>query len=250
MKVSRPDLDVWLITGDGDSMSIGGNHLIHVLRRNLNINILMFNNEIYGLTKGQYSPTSPLGTVKKSTPMGSLDRPFNPIQLVLGSQATFVARSVDMDPGHLGKILAAAHQHQGTSFVEILQNCVIFNKDFYKDSMERSVRPDRTVDLCPGEPLIYGAEKEKGLRFADLQVVGCDPQEAMRWDAATQSSAPGYLMAGLPEIPGMPTPIGIFRDVEAPCYDEAVNAQVDTAVQNAGSATIHDLVYGGETWTV
>ncbi len=250
LKVARPDLDVWLITGDGDSMSIGGNHLIHVLRRNLNITILMFNNEIYGLTKGQYSPTSPLGTVKKSTPMGSVDRPFNPLQLVLGSQATFVARSVDMDPAHLGKTLEAAHQHKGTSFVEILQNCVIFNKDFYKDSMERSVRPDRTVDLIPGQPVVFGKEKDKGLRFDGMEIQGCAPEQAMVWDPSTATSAPGYLMSTLPQVEGMPTPIGIFRDVQAPTYDEAVNSQVDTAVANASEPTVRDLVYDGETWEV
>ena len=182
--------------------------------------------------------------------MGSVDRPFNPLQLVLGSQATFVARSVDMDPAHLGKTLEAAHQHKGTSFIEILQNCVIFNKDFYKDSMERSVRPDRTVDLIPGEPVIYGKEKDRGLRFEGMDIQGCAPEQAMVWDPSTATSAPGYLMSTLPQIDGMPTPIGIFRDVEAPTYDDAVNAQVSAAQANAKDATVRELVYGGETWTV
>ncbi|HPF13917.1 MAG: 2-oxoacid:ferredoxin oxidoreductase subunit beta [Planctomycetes bacterium] len=250
LKVARPDLDVWLITGDGDSMSIGGNHLIHVLRRNVNITILMFNNEIYGLTKGQYSPTSPVGTVKKSTPMGSVDRPFNPLQLVLGSQATFVARSVDADPGHLGKILKAAHEHQGTSFVEILQNCVIFNKDFYKDAMERSVRPDKTVDLVAGEPVVYGKERDKGLRFHDMQVEACAPGDALVWNPSGPNSAPGFLMAGLSEQAGMPTPIGIFRDYQALRYDTEVNSQVQKAVAKSGQGNLKDLVYAGETWQV
>ncbi|MDF1837914.1 MAG: 2-oxoacid:ferredoxin oxidoreductase subunit beta [Planctomycetota bacterium] len=250
LKVANPDLDVWLITGDGDSMSIGGNHLIHVLRRNLNINILMFNNEIYGLTKGQYSPTSPVGTRKKTTPMGSVDRPFNPLQLVLGSQATFVARSVDSDPKHLGKILAAAHQHKGTSFVEILQNCVIFNKDFYSDSMDRSVRADRTVDLSPGEPIVYGKDSDKGLRLNGFEMEACAAADADVWNASTSSAAPGFMLSDITSVDGMPMPLGIFRDVDALCYDEGVTQQVAASVPESGPPSLKDLVWGGDTCNV
>jgi len=250
LKVANPDLDVWLITGDGDSMSIGGNHLIHILRRNLNINILMFNNEIYGLTKGQYSPTSPVGTRKKTTPMGSVDRPFNPLQLALGSQATFVARSVDSDPKHLGKILAAAHQHKGTSFVEILQNCVIFNKDFYAENIERSVRADRTVDLSPGEPMVYGKESDKGLRLNGFEMEPCSAADADVWNPSTRSAAPGFMLSDITGIDGMPMPMGIFRDVDAVCYDEAVTQQVKASVPETGPPSLKNLVWGGDTWTV
>ncbi|MEZ6005854.1 MAG: 2-oxoacid:ferredoxin oxidoreductase subunit beta [Planctomycetota bacterium] len=250
LKVARPDLDIWMITGDGDSMSIGGNHLIHVLRRNPNIKILVFNNEIYGLTKGQYSPTSPQGTVKKSTPMGSLDRPFNPLQLALGSQATFVARSVDADPKHLGATLEAAHKHQGTAFVEIMQNCVIFNKDFYKESMERAVRMERTVSLEPGQPILYGADKDKGLRFNGLEVEMCSAAEADTWNPSTRSSGPGYIMASIDEMEGFPMPLGIFRQVQAPAYDDQVRLQVQAAIEKRGKRTLKDLLYSGETWTV
>ncbi|MBL4769717.1 MAG: 2-oxoacid:ferredoxin oxidoreductase subunit beta [Planctomycetes bacterium] len=250
LKVANPDLDIWLVTGDGDSMSIGGNHLIHVLRRNLNITILMFNNEIYGLTKGQYSPTSPLGTRKKTTPMGSVDRPFNPLQLALGSQATFVARTVDSDPKHMAKVIAAAHKHKGTSFVEILQNCVIFNKDFYSDSMDRSVRADRTVDLWPGEPMVYGKERDKGLKLNGFEIEGCSASDADVWNPSTRSSAPGVLLSGITDIDGMPMPMGIFRDVEALVYDEAVAAQVNASIPESGPPPLKDLVWGGETWEV
>ncbi len=250
LKVANPDLDVWLITGDGDSMSIGGNHLIHALRRNLNINILMFNNEIYGLTKGQYSPTSPVGTRKKTTPMGSVDRPFNPLQLALGSQATFVARSVDSDPKHLGKILAAAHQHKGTSFVEILQNCVIFNKDFYSQNIDRSVRADRTVDLSPGEPMVFGKEKDKGLRLNGFEMESCGAADADVWNPSTSSAAPGFMLSDITSIEGMPMPMGVFRDVEAVCYDEAVTQQVKASVPDSGPPSLKELVWGGDTWAV
>jgi 2-oxoglutarate ferredoxin oxidoreductase subunit beta len=250
LKVANPDLDVWLITGDGDSMSIGGNHLIHVLRRNLNINILMFNNEIYGLTKGQYSPTSPVGTRKKTTPMGSVDRPFNPLQLALGAQATFVARTVDSDPKHMAKVLAAAHQHKGTSFVEILQNCVIFNKDFYSANIDRAVRADRTVDLFPGEPMVYGKESDKGLRLNGFEMEFCSAAEADVWNPSTRSAAPGFMMSDITAIDGMPMPMGIFRDVDASCYDEGVTQQVKSSIPESGPPSLRDLVWGGDTWTV
>ncbi|MCA9000297.1 MAG: 2-oxoacid:ferredoxin oxidoreductase subunit beta [Planctomycetes bacterium] len=250
LKIANPELDIWLITGDGDSMSIGGNHLIHALRRNLNINILMFNNEIYGLTKGQYSPTSPLGTRKKTTPMGSVDRPFNPLQLALGSQGTFVARSVDADPKHLGSVLEAAHKHKGTSFIEILQNCVIFNKDFYAGTMDRSVRPDKTVDLIPGKPMVYGANQEKGLRLNGFEIESCDAADADVWNPSTQGSAPGFMLSEITAFEGMPMPIGIFRNVEALCYDEEVKRQVDASIPADGLPSLESLVWGGETWKV
>lgn len=250
VKTANPELDVWIITGDGDSLSIGGNHLAHILRRNLDVNILMFNNEIYGLTKGQYSPTSPVGTRKKSTPMGSIDRPFEPLQFVLGARATFVARTIDQDIQHMTKVLAAADAHRGTSFVEILQNCVIFNKDFYVADVDRKVRPDRTVDLVPGEPMVYGADRDKGLRFDGLEVTRCAAADADVWRADTRSSAPAVLLSGMVDEPDMPLPVGIFRDVPADVYEAGVNAQIDDAVARKGAGNLKDLVYAGETWTV
>ncbi|MEM6671205.1 MAG: 2-oxoacid:ferredoxin oxidoreductase subunit beta [Planctomycetota bacterium] len=255
LKVANPDLDVWIVTGDGDALSIGGNHLAHILRRNLDVNILLFNNEIYGLTKGQYSPTSPVGTRKKSTPMGSVDRPFEPAQFALGSQATFVARTIDQDQKHMAKTLEAAAAHRGTSFIEILQNCVIFNKDFYSETVDRKVRPDRTIDLAPGEPLVYGADRSKGLRFTlggdtGFAVERCSADDAAAWQPQATSPAAAFLLAGMRDDPEMPVPIGVFRDVAAPIYETGVRAQVDDAIATKGAGDLKDLVYSGEIWTV
>ena len=250
VKVANPELDVWIVTGDGDSLSIGGNHLAHILRRNLDVNILMFNNEIYGLTKGQYSPTSPVGTKKKSTPMGSIDRPFEPAQFALGSQATFVARTIDQDQKHMAKTLQAAAAHKGTSFIEILQNCVIFNKDFYAANVEKKVRPDRTIDLSAGEPMIYGSDRDKGLRFKGFEVERCSADEADVWQPGTPSPAPAVLLAGMRDDPEMPVPVGVLRSVEAPIYETGVNAQVEDAIHQKGAGSLKDLVYDGELWTV
>ncbi|MEM1450872.1 MAG: 2-oxoacid:ferredoxin oxidoreductase subunit beta [Planctomycetota bacterium] len=250
VKVANPELDVWIVTGDGDSLSIGGNHLAHILRRNLDVNILMFNNEIYGLTKGQYSPTSPVGTKKKSTPMGSIDRPFEPVQFALGSQATFVARTIDQDQKHMSKTLAAAAAHRGTSFIEVLQNCVIFNKDFYASTVEKKVRPERTIDLSPGNPLVYGGDSDKGLRFRGFEVERCAADEADVWHSDTQSPAPAVLLSGMRDDEQMPVPIGVFRNVEAPIYETGVHAQVEDAIARKGEGDLRDLVYAGEVWTV
>ncbi|MFT5290292.1 MAG: 2-oxoglutarate ferredoxin oxidoreductase subunit beta [Planctomycetota bacterium] len=250
VKASNPDMDVWLVTGDGDALSIGGNHLAHILRRNVNVNIMLFNNEIYGLTKGQYSPTSPVGTKKKSTPLGSIDRPFNPVSFALGCNATFVARTLDTDAKHMAKIFAAAAAHQGTSFIEILQNCVIFNKDFYNGTVAKPVRADKTIDLVPGEKLIFGKEKDKGLRVNGWEVEICSAEEADTWSAETSSSAPAVMMASLGDDEDKPSPLGIFRDVKASVYEEGVNAQIDAAIAKKGPGKIEDLVHTGERWTI
>ncbi|MEO1698028.1 MAG: 2-oxoacid:ferredoxin oxidoreductase subunit beta [Planctomycetota bacterium] len=255
VKTANPDLDVWIITGDGDSLSIGGNHLAHILRRNLDVNILMFNNEIYGLTKGQYSPTSPVGTRKKSTPLGSVDRPFEPVQFALGSRATFVARTIDQDVTHMTETIRRADAHRGTSFVEILQNCVIFNKDFYSADVDKKVRPDRTIDLRPGEPLVYGKEKDKGLRFAmspekGFTVERCAAADADVWNPSVDSPASAMLLTSLSEDPDLPLPVGLFRDVPGAVYETGVNAQVEDAVATKGAGELKDLVYAGELWEV
>ena len=191
VKVANPDLHVWMVTGDGDALSIGGNHLIHAMRRNLNIKVLLFNNRIYGLTKGQYSPTSDVGTRTGSTPMGSLDAPFNPIALALGAGAGFVARTVDTQIPHLKKVLQAAHEYEGFAFIEILQNCVIFNNNVFEHVVAKGVRDDRQVDLVPGQPMVYGKEGDKGLKFMpdSIEVVAADQADV--WDPSGETGGYG-----------------------------------------------------------
>ncbi|MFT7670162.1 MAG: 2-oxoglutarate ferredoxin oxidoreductase subunit beta [Planctomycetota bacterium] len=247
---ANPDLATWLVTGDGDALSIGGNHLAHCLRRNLDINILLFNNEIYGLTKGQYSPTSPEGTRTKTSPMGSVDRPFNPISFALGCNATFVARTVDTNLKHMASVFKAAAAHKGCSFVEIYQNCVIFNDGWFEEDMGKKVRDDRTIDLRPGEPLIYGKESDKGLRVEGFQVVKCEPKDASIWDPTIKSAAAAFQMSTLDYEDDLPRPIGIYRAVDGLVFDEAINAQLDMAVEKKGRGTLQDLIYAGETWEV
>jgi 2-oxoglutarate/2-oxoacid ferredoxin oxidoreductase subunit beta len=250
VKTSNPELDVWIVTGDGDALSIGGNHLAHILRRNLDVNILLFNNEIYGLTKGQYSPTSPVGTRKKSTPMGSVDRPFNPISFALGANATFTARTIDVDAKHMSSIFAAAAAHKGTSFIEIMQNCVIFNKDFYNDTVAKPVRADMTVSLNPGEKVVYGKDKDKGLKITKDGVVKCSASEADVWDPTNESAGAAFAYSHLDSQPDMPQPLGVFRAVEATIYEEGVNAQVEAAIAKKGAGEMKDLVYAGERWKI
>jgi 2-oxoglutarate ferredoxin oxidoreductase subunit beta len=249
-KVANPDLDVWVVTGDGDGMSIGGNHLIHTLRRNVDLKILLFNNQIYGLTKGQYSPTSPQGQVTKTSPYGAVDAPFNPLNLALGAGATFVARTVDTQPKHLKATLAAAAAHKGTAFVEIWQNCVIFNDGAFKQYTTKEVRDDATVDLVPGQPVVFGKDLEKGLK------VGCNgseivsAEEAMVWQADTDSPVPAFLMSQLDNEPDRPTAIGIFRAVERPLFDRMHQAQGQAVLDKKGPGTLKDLIYTKDAWTV
>src|SRR6187397_1174483 len=221
IKLANPELSVWLVTGDGDGLSIGGNHMIHALRRNLDVKILLFNNEIYGLTKGQYSPTSPVGLKTKSTPYGSVDRPFNPISLALGAGATFVARTIDTHMKHMAGVLKAAAAHKGSAFVEIYQNCVIFNDKCFDDFADKGVREDKTIDLVPGQPLTFGKTRDKGIRFAGFGLLGVPAAEASVWDASTTSPGPAFMLSHLHDDPEMPNPIGIFRDVQASVFDEA-----------------------------
>ncbi len=249
-KTANPDLSVWVATGDGDAMSIGGNHLIHALRRNVDVKVLMFNNEIYGLTKGQYSPTSPKGLRTKTTPFGSVDQPFHPIELALGAGATFVARTMDTQPKHMKKILLAAAAHKGSAFVEIWQNCVIFNDGAHHDWTTKDNRAENTVDMVPGEPLLYGAEKEKGLLVDchGTQVVW--PEEATVWDPSTPTPVPGFLMADLDRTDKLPRAVGIFRDVAVETYEEAIHRQIDRVSEETGPRTLKDLIYTSDAWTV
>ena len=250
VKTANPDLSVWLVTGDGDGLSIGGNHLAHALRRNIDLKILLFNNEIYGLTKGQYSPTSPCGQKTKSSPMGSVDRPFNPLRFALGCNATFVARTIDTHQKHMAEVLGAAAQHKGTAFVEIMQNCVIFNKDFYNDFAEKGVRDDRTIDLRPGQPLVFGKEGDKGIAFDGWTPKVVAASDAHTWDPTTATAAPSFTLSTLDEDPAMPVPIGILRSIEAPTFDQGTNAQVQAAIAKKGRGKLEDLIYAGDMWTV
>jgi len=250
IKTANPELSVWLVTGDGDGLSIGGNHMAHILRRNLDIKILLFNNEIYGLTKGQYSPTSPVGLRTKSTPMGSVDRPFNPVSFALGCGATFVARTIDSHLKHMEQVLQAAAHHKGTAFVEIYQNCVIFNDKCFEDFANKGVRDDRTVDLRHGEPMVFGKEHEKGLKIEAWEPRVVAAGEAETWRTDVHSPGPAFAMAQMDASPDLPRPIGIFRNVQAPVFEEAMHQQLNTAVEQKGEGTLEQLIYAGETWTV
>jgi len=250
IKVSDPELSVWIVTGDGDGLSIGGNHLIHILRRNLDVKILLFNNEIYGLTKGQYSPTSRAGLRTKASPYGSIDAPFDPISLALGAGATFAARTIDTDLKHMAGIFKAAAAHKGSAFIEIFQNCVIFNDKVFDEVAEKKVRDDRTIDLVPGEKLIYGADRDKGIRLDGYELEKCSADEATVWNPSTSSSAPGVLLAEIQRGGDMPTPVGIFRDVQRPLFEDGVNEQIRSVTEKKGEGRLKDLVYSGDMWTV
>jgi len=260
LAVARPDLSVWVVTGDGDALSIGGNHLIHTLRRNVNLKILLFNNRIYGLTKGQYSPTSEPGKVTKSTPMGSVDNPFNPVSLALGAEATFVARTVDSDRKHLTSVLRAAAEHRGTSFVEIYQNCPIFNDNAFDAFKNPETRDDAIIPLVHGEPIRFGIDGHLGVvrdGFASLavrEVADLPNGEAdlVVHDAHTEDPAYAFALSRLTDAGVLHrAPVGIFRSVERPAYDDLVRQQVQTAQQTQGTGGgLQSLLTGTDTWTV
>ncbi|OAA26478.1 2-oxoglutarate ferredoxin oxidoreductase subunit beta [Frankia sp. EI5c] len=253
LATSRPDLSVWVVTGDGDALSIGGNHLLHAMRRNVNIKILMFNNRIYGLTKGQYSPTSEVGKITKSTPFGSLDRPYNPASLALGAEATFVARSIDSDRAHLTSVLRAAAEHPGTAFVEIFQNCNIFNDGAFEPLKDRTTRDDVTLKLVDGEPLLFGAERDKGIRRSasgGLEVCAATDEGVLVHDAANLDPSQAFALSRLTGDSHGVTPIGVFRNVDMPTYDEALNQQVEQARTKQGKGDLLGLISGSDTWTI
>ena len=251
LKIARPELEVWVVTGDGDALSIGGNHLIHAMRRNMDLKVLLFNNRIYGLTKGQYSPTTAPGLRTPSTPMGSLDAAFNPVALALGAGATFVARTVDTQIAHLKAIVEAAHRHRGFAFVEILQNCVIFNDGVFDHLVGKEVRDERLVDLRAGQPMTYGKGATHGLRFTPTSIETCPPAEADVWDVAEPSGAAAYRICQGDERGALPVPIGIFRAVERPALDAQIHEQLGAARKAAGGdGTLESLLASGETWQV
>jgi 2-oxoglutarate ferredoxin oxidoreductase subunit beta len=247
---------VWVVGGDGDFTSIGGNHLIHALRRNVNLKLLCFNNRIYGLTKGQYSPTSQVGMVTKSTPYGSIDTPFNPVSLALGAEATFVARTIDSDRKHLTEVLRAAAAHRGAAFVEILQNCDIFNDGAFDILKKPETRDTAVVRLQHGEPIRFGANGEKGVRLAaggglevvDVADVGADT--LLVHDATAPEPGMAFLLSRLGNIDEGVTPIGIFRSVDRATYDDQLQAQLDDALAKQGPGDLAALLASGDTWTI
>ncbi|WP_221441587.1 2-oxoacid:ferredoxin oxidoreductase subunit beta [Jiangella mangrovi] len=255
LAASRPDLSVWVITGDGDALSIGGNHLIHALRRNVNLTILLFNNRIYGLTKGQYSPTSEQGKVTKSTPMGSLEAPFNPVSLALGAEATFVARTIDSDRQHLTSVLSAAAAHRGTSLVEIYQNCNIFNDGAFEILKNKDSRDEVLIRLEHGEPVRFGTDGQHGVRrnpaTGSLEVCDGDDPGLVVHDATADDPTQAFALSRLAD-PGTlaRSPIGIFRRVERPAYGDLMSAQVDEAALKQGEGDLQALLRGNDAWTV
>lgn len=255
IKITQPELDVWVATGDGDGLSIGGNHLLHTIRRNVNLKILLFNNRIYGLTKGQYSPTSPLGKKTKSTPMGSVDYPLHPLSVAIGAEATFVARSVDVNTKHLEYVLQRAAAHKGTSFVEIYQNCNIFNDLAFEYATGKETKDDTTVFLEHGKPLIFGKDRSKGIRLhgMDPEIVrlGGDIKEddLLFHDEKQAEPSLAYLLSRM-HYPDFPEPMGVFRCVERPTYEELVMGQVNDAVKAKGPGRLEELYDDGETWVV
>jgi 2-oxoglutarate/2-oxoacid ferredoxin oxidoreductase subunit beta len=256
LAATRPDLSVWVITGDGDALSIGGNHLIHTLRRNVNIKILLFNNRIYGLTKGQYSPTSELGKVTKSTPFGSLDTPFSPISLALGAEASFVARTVDSDRKHLTSVLRAAADHRGTAFIEIYQNCPIFNDDAFAPLTSPETRDDRLIRLEHGQPARFGTDRGKGLRFSphgSLEVVDvaqAGEDSVLIHDAHAADPSYAFALSRLDSPAFTHTPIGVLRQVERASYDDLMSAQIAKATERQGEGDLAALLAGSDTWQV
>lgn len=255
VKAARPDLNVWVVTGDGDGLSIGGNHLLHAIRRNVDINVLLFNNRIYGLTKGQYSPTSEVGKKTKSTPSGSIDFPLHPLSVAIGAEATFVARAHDVNIKHLGEVLKRAAAHKGTSFVEIYQNCNIFNDKAFEYTTGKDTKADATLVLEHGKPLIFGAERNKGIRLNGLnpEVVtlgdGITEDDLLFHDEKAPEPTLAYMLSRLYH-PHYPEPIGVFRAVERDTYESMLDAQVADAKAKKGDGDIEALFAKGDVWTV
>jgi 2-oxoglutarate ferredoxin oxidoreductase subunit beta len=256
LATARPDLSIWVVTGDGDALSIGGNHLIHALRRNVPLKILLFNNQIYGLTKGQYSPTSERGKVTKSTPFGSEDQPFNPVALALGAEATFVARTVDTDKAHFSSVLRAAAEHSGTALIEIYQNCNVFNDGAFDAVRDKAQREVNQIRLQHGEPIRFGPEGERGvvrrddssLALADVAAVGEDA--LLVHDAHADNPSLAFELAQLAPTPIGPTPIGVFRSVDRPVYGETLMQEREEARGRIGPDDVDRLLKSGYTWTV
>ena len=257
LKASRPELSVWIITGDGDSLSIGGNHTIHLLRRNFDVNILLFNNQIYGLTKGQYSPTSEEKKITKSTPMGSIDHPFNPAALALGADATFVARTMDRDPKHLQAMLLRANAHKGASFLEIYQNCNIFNDGAFEIFTEKGSKATETLFLEQGKPLVFGANNDKGIKLDGFKPIIIDFAQGFSADDCWVHDEKDIYKAQIltrifddPQMEGhLPRPFGVFYQTDRPCYEDVMAAQLEEAASRK-PADLDKLLKGNEVWTI
>jgi 2-oxoglutarate ferredoxin oxidoreductase subunit beta len=255
LKIANPDLSVWVITGDGDALSIGGNHFVHVLRRNLDVKVILFNNQIYGLTKGQYSPTSPQGKKTYSTPMGSLDYPLRPLTAALAAEATFVARSVDVDIKHLRYVLERAAAHKGTALVEIYQDCNVFNHGAFDYATAKDTRPETTLYLEHGKPLVFGKNRDKGIRLNGTtpEVVelgkGITEDDLLFHDEQAPEPTHAYLLSRMYQ-PTFPEPLGVFRAVQRPCYDAQVHEQADAAKDSKGLGDLAKLYETDDTWVV
>ena len=243
VKLANPDLSVWVVTGDGDGLSIGGNHTIHLLRRNLDLNVMLFNNRIYGLTKGQYSPTSEVGKITKSTPMGSLDRPFNPLTVALGAGATFVSRTIDKELKHMQSMIKRSHAHKGTSFMEIYQNCNIFNDGAFLAQTDRDQKAETVLILENGQPMIFGKEKDKGVRLDGNKPVIVDIGDKCDYVIAS-------LLSNMSYQTDFPDPIGVLYAVESETYEETMVAQINEAIKKKPNGNVQDIINAGDTWVV
>jgi len=258
LKATHPELSVWIVTGDGDSLSIGGNHTIHLLRRNLDVNILLFNNQIYGLTKGQYSPTSEQNKITKSTPFGSIDHPFNPPALAMGADATFVARSMDRDPKHLQAMLTRSYQHKGASFLEIYQNCNIFNDGAFEIFTEKASKPAEALFLEHGKPLIFGASREKGIKLDAIKPVVVELNNEVSADDLWLHDEKDFYKAQLlirmfddPHLEGhFPRPFGVFYETDRPCYEDIMSEQIENTITSKGAGDLDKLLRGNEVWEI
>jgi len=258
LKAARPELSVWIVSGDGDSLSIGGNHTIHLLRRNFDVNMLVFNNQIYGLTKGQYSPTSEEHKITKSTPFGSIDHPFNPLALAMGADATFVARSMDRDPKHLQQTLIRANQHKGSSFVEIYQNCNIFNDGAFEVFTEKSTKSEEALFLENGKPLIFGANQNKGIKLdgftPKVVEIGADYAADDLWIHDDTDFYKAQILVRMFDDPKksshLPRPFGVFYETERPCYEDVMALQIEEIITSKGKGDLDKLLRGKEVWEI
>jgi 2-oxoglutarate ferredoxin oxidoreductase subunit beta len=255
LKLARPELSVWVVTGDGDALAIGGNHFIHAMRRNVDLKVILLNNRIYGLTKGQYSPTSEMGKKTKTTPLGSIDRPFSPVALALGAGATFVARTVDTDLAHMGQVLQRAAEHKGTAFVEIFQNCIVFNDGAYDAITDKSTRADARVILEHGKPLVFGKERNLGIRMRGMEpeavTIGADGVTEVDLVVHDEKAAHGGLAFFLSQFEApLPVPLGVFRALDEPTYDQLNTSMAEGARAAKGKGDLAKLLNSGETWTI
>ena len=254
VKLSNPDLSVWVVTGDGDGLSIGGNHTIHLLRRNLDINVMLFNNRIYGLTKGQYSPTSEIGKVTKSSPLGSLDRPFNPLTLALGTGATYVARTIDRETKHMQGMISRSYEHKGTSFLEIYQNCNIFNDGAFGPMTDKESKADTVLWLENGQPMVFGKEKNRGIRLDGNTPMIVEIGDKWSLDDVLVHNESDYviasLLSNLTYQSDFPDPIGVLYAIDSPTYEELMMEQINNAIEKKGSTSVQDILNAGDTWVV